>query len=81
LAEGSAASRFSLPMQRLTDREIEIFDLLGLARNSHEIAQQLNISPRTVDAHRTQIRRKLQMPDSNALLAYAIQWAESGANR
>jgi len=81
MAEGPAASRFSLPIQRLTDREIEIFELLGLAKNSHEIAKQLNISSRTVDAHRTQIRRKLQISDGHALVAYAIQWAQSGATR
>lgn len=80
LSDSSAATRFGFPLERLTDREIEIFELIGQGKNSHEIAARLNISPRTVDAHRTHIRTKLRLPDSNAVLAYAIKWKESGEN-
>jgi DNA-binding NarL/FixJ family response regulator len=77
LSDGAPATRFRFPLERLTDRELEIFELISQGKNSHEIAAGLHISPRTVDAHRTHIRTKLRLPDSNALLAYSIKWKES----
>lgn len=69
---------FSFPLTRLTDRELEIFEALGQAKGADQIATQFNISVRTVDAHRTHIRTKLGLTDSNELLRYAIRWVESG---
>ena len=42
----------SFPVKRLSDREIEVFELMGNGKSTQEIARQLHISPRTVDAHR-----------------------------
>lgn len=67
----------SFPLQRLTDRELEVFELLGRGNGNHEIASQLSISPRTVDAHRAHIREKLGIGDGNALTRYAVRWVES----
>lgn len=67
----------SFPLQRLTDRELEVFELLGRGDGNHEIARQLSISPRTVDAHRAHIREKLGIGDGNALTRYAVRWVES----
>ena len=75
---GSHEERYTLPLQRLSDREIEVFELIGHGKNSHEIADQLRIATRTVDTHRRHIREKLRLSDSNAVLAYAIKWIESG---
>jgi len=60
----------------LTDRELEIFELIGRGRSCAQIASQLNISPKTVDAHRTNIRSKLGLPDSTALMREAVLWVE-----
>jgi len=65
-------------LERLTDREFEVFELVGQGKSAHEIADQLHISPRTVDAHRAHIREKLGLPDSPALMRYAVRWVESG---
>lgn len=62
----------------LTDREMEVFELIGRASNNHEIAAQLGISPRTLDAHRAHIREKLGLADSCELTRQAIRWVESG---
>jgi DNA-binding NarL/FixJ family response regulator len=64
--------------ERLTDREIEVFELIGQAKGNHEIACQLGISPRTVDTHRANIREKLDLEDSNELTRHAIRWVEIG---
>ena len=61
------------PTDRLSDRELEIFQLLGSGLAVREIAQRLHISVKTVEAHRTHIKEKLNIKTSAALLRYAIQ--------
>ncbi|MCB1100086.1 MAG: response regulator transcription factor [Verrucomicrobiae bacterium] len=67
------------PMERLTDRELEVFELLGAGLGSKEIADRIQCSPRTVDAHRAHIREKLCLRDSKELMLHAVRWAESRA--
>lgn len=62
----------------LTDREFEIFELIGKGKDVHEVGDHLGISPRTVDAHRTHIREKLDLANSQELLLYAVRWIETG---
>jgi DNA-binding NarL/FixJ family response regulator len=78
LSNHKAASRPGFPMERLTDREMEVFELIGHAKSNHEISTQLGISPRTLDAHRAHIREKLGLTDSNELTRHAIRWIEVG---
>lgn len=66
------------PLKRLSDRELEIFELIGHGKNTREIAETLLISARTVDAHRGHIREKLGLADSTDLTCYAVRWVESG---
>jgi DNA-binding NarL/FixJ family response regulator len=63
-------------VDRLTDREFELFQLLGEGRSKAEISDSLNISPKTVDVHKSHIREKLELKDAVAVLRYAIQWVE-----
>jgi DNA-binding NarL/FixJ family response regulator len=65
------------PIERLSDREFEVFQLVGLGKSTKDIASQLHLSPKTVDVHRAHIREKLQLPDSSALMRYAIRWVET----
>lgn len=75
---GHRESKETLPIQRLTDREFEVFQLIGLGQATREIAEKLFISPRTVDAHRAHIKEKLGLKDGNELLRFAVRWVESG---
>ncbi|MEO7098375.1 MAG: response regulator transcription factor [Luteolibacter sp.] len=68
-------------VERLTDRELEIFELIGRCRTTGQIADQLNISPRTVDAHRSNIKAKLGLPDAPALIREAVLWIELAGNQ
>ena len=65
------------PIQSLSDREFEVFQLVGQGKNTRQIAEQLHLSPKTVDVHRTHIREKLQLKDVNALMHYAVRWLET----
>lgn len=65
------------PIRQLTDREFEVLQLIGLGKSAREVAEQLHISSRTVDAHRAHMKRKLGMKDGNELVRFAVRWVES----
>jgi DNA-binding NarL/FixJ family response regulator len=65
------------PIQALSDREFEIFQLVGQGKSTREIAGQLHLSPKTVDVHRGNIREKLNLKDITALVRYAVRWLET----
>ena len=67
-------SKASSPIARLTDRELEIFQLVGQGNDSHVIAGQLHLSVKTVDAHRGNIRQKLNLKSGTELICYAARW-------
>jgi len=67
----------SSPIEKLTDREFEIFELIGHGKGPRQIAEELNLSSKTVDVHRANIREKLQLPDSTALVRHAVRWVET----
>ncbi len=65
------------PIEKLTDREFEIFQLIGQGKGGREIAQQLHLSPKTVDVHRSHIKEKLALKDATALVLHAVRWLEA----
>jgi len=62
------------PVQRLTDRELEVFELLGHGLGTAEIAGRLHLSAKTIDAHRQKIKRKLGIGSSGELVQQAVTW-------
>jgi len=74
---GRNSNASSSPVERLSDREFEIFELLGRGQDSHQIAKQLSLSSKTVDAHRGNIKKKFRLEGSGELLRYAVRWVES----
>tara|TARA_A100001037_G_scaffold289141_1_gene300584 strand:- start:331 stop:1062 length:732 start_codon:yes stop_codon:yes gene_type:complete len=62
----------------LTDRELEVFELLGHGNSTKEIALQLSISVKTAEVHRTNIRRKLAVKNSAELSHAAYRWVYEG---
>jgi DNA-binding NarL/FixJ family response regulator len=67
----------SSPIEKLTDREFEVFQLIGQGRTTRDIAQQLNLSTKTVDVHRAHIKEKLDLKDATSLVRHAVRWVES----
>jgi len=61
----------------LTDRELEVFEMFGKGLGTREIAQKLHLSVKTVEVHRSNIKRKLGLDTANALVRYAVRWVES----
>jgi DNA-binding NarL/FixJ family response regulator len=64
-------------LKDLTDREREILQLLGGGRGVREIAHALQVSPKTVEAHRCKIKQKLNMKSSRDVARYATNWVNA----
>jgi DNA-binding NarL/FixJ family response regulator len=67
----------SSPIEKLSDREFEVFQLIGQGKSTKDIAQQLNLSSKTVDVHRGHIKEKLDLKGATALVRHAVRWVET----
>jgi DNA-binding NarL/FixJ family response regulator len=64
----------SSPTERLSDRELEILELIGRGRDVRDIARMLHISAKTVETHRAHIKEKLNLPNARQVARFAVQW-------
>ena len=74
---GQRGKSGSTGVDQLTDRELEVLEMIGKGTPTKLIADKLKISARTVEAHRAHIKEKLGITDGPALVRYAVQWVES----
>jgi DNA-binding NarL/FixJ family response regulator len=61
-------------IQKLSDREFEVFEALGEGLSSREIAKKLHLSAKTVDAHRANIKTKLNINTTAELISFSARW-------
>ena len=66
------------PLNALSDRELQVFRLLGQGRGTRQIAETLHLSIKTVESHREHIKRKLGIGSAAELARRAIRWVETG---
>jgi len=74
MAFGSHTNGTTSSVERLTNREIEIFEMIGQGMTSRQIARQLELSPKTVETHREHIKEKLELKNATELTKHAVQW-------
>jgi len=74
---GRQSENSSSPVQRLSDREFEVFQLIGQAVGTRAIAEQLHLSVKTVEVHRANIKEKLNIKTATDLVRYAVRWVDS----
>jgi DNA-binding NarL/FixJ family response regulator len=74
---GRKSRNSNSPIEKLSDREFEIFQLVGQGKSTREIAKQLHLSPKTVDVHRGHIKEKLELKDATSLVRHAVRWVET----
>ena len=67
-----------LPIAQLSDRELEVFKLIGQGYEINEIAKMLNVNHKTIHTYSTRIREKLKLDSSAELLREALRWTETG---
>jgi DNA-binding NarL/FixJ family response regulator len=73
IAGGREVKRAATAADQLSDREYEVFELIGRGFGTTEIARMLHLSAKTVSAHRQHIKQKLGLADGGALLRHAIR--------
>jgi DNA-binding NarL/FixJ family response regulator len=64
-------------VDRLSDRELEILELIGKGREVRQIADLLHLSPKTVETHRAHIKEKLQLKNAREVARFAVQWTDA----
>ncbi|MDB6055384.1 MAG: two component transcriptional regulator, LuxR family [Verrucomicrobiales bacterium] len=67
----------SSPIEELSDRELEVFSLIGQGHGTRPIAEKLHLSVKTVESHRAHIKEKLHLNSAAELVHHAIQWVQS----
>ncbi len=64
------------PVKGLSDREMEVFQLIGQWKKTREIADELHLSIKTIEYYREQIKRKLNLKNAAELTQYATSWVQ-----
>ena len=65
------------PIELLSNRELEVFDLIGNGLKTRVIAEQLNLSIKTIETYVAHIKKKMNFKDSRSLFLHAVQWSIS----
>lgn len=73
---GAALKQGQAPEQELTDREMEVFELLGKGMTTKEISETLCLSPKTIGTYRERIKEKLGHKNAMEMQRHAVQWVE-----
>ncbi len=74
---GRRAEGGESPVAQLTDREFEVFQLIGGGKGTREIAEHLHLSVKTVEVHRANIKQKLKLQTAPELIRFAVRWMET----
>lgn len=74
---GGRSARTGSPIEDLSDRELEVFGLIGQGHGTRQIAEELHLSIKTVESHRAHIKEKLNLRNATELVQHAIQWREA----
>lgn len=65
------------PIEVLSDRELEVFELIGHGKSSNEIADQLHLASKTVETYRWRIKEKMNYKNSTEMIFHAVKWVEN----
>lgn len=68
------------PLEALSDRELEVFEMTGRGRTTREIAERLHLSVKTVESYRARIKAKLGLSTAAELMQHAVRWVEGEAS-
>ena len=74
---GGRTTRTGSPIEDLSDRELEVFGLIGQGHGTRQIAEELHLSIKTIESHRAHIKEKLNLKNATELVQHAIQWREA----
>lgn len=78
MASGGGEKFSKSPLQVLSDRELEVFELTGQGLATRKIADRLHLSVKTVESYRARIKNKLNLSSAAELMRHAVRWVEGG---
>lgn len=65
------------PIEKLSDRELEVFELTGKGNSTRDIAEKLHLSVKTVESYRARIKTKLNLENATELMVHAVKWVQT----
>lgn len=77
MATGGRERITQTPLEVLSDRELEVFELTGHGNSTRDIAERLHLSVKTIESYRARIKKKLNLDSATELMKHAVQWVES----
>jgi DNA-binding NarL/FixJ family response regulator len=78
---GSTTEVTASPIDKLSDRELEVLELLGKGMGTSQIADKLCLSVKTIETYREHLKQKLNLASGQELLRYAIEWSLNGSEK
>jgi len=78
---GGKASQPASPIETLSDRELEVFRMLGEGKATRQIAEELDLTIPTINSFRNRIKEKLNLKNSTELILHAVQWVREGVTK
>lgn len=72
------ATEDASPIGMLSDRELEVLHLIGQGHGTRQIAEELNLSVKTIESHRAHIKEKLNLKTAPEMVCFAVNWVNSG---
>jgi len=78
---GNQTGTAGSPVRKLSDREFEVFQLIGQGVGTSDIANRLRLSVKTVEVHRANIKQKLNLATATELVRYAVRWVDSQGSK
>lgn len=78
---GGRANQPVSPIESLSDRELEVFRMLGEGKATRQIAKELDLTITTINSFRNRIKEKLNLKNSTELILHAVQWVREGITK
>jgi DNA-binding NarL/FixJ family response regulator len=75
---GGGGAQNASPLETLSDRELQVFQMIGKGIGTRQIAEELHLSVKTIETYRRHIKRKLGLKNATELVHHAIRWFQSG---
>ena len=77
VASGKGLDHMMFPMESLSNREFEVFRMMGQGMGSRQIAETLHLSIKTIETYREHIKEKIGVKSASELVQHAVQWTEA----
>jgi len=66
------------PLSKLSDRELEVYRLIGTGHGTRQIADELHVSTKTIESYQAHIKEKLSLRNARELVQRAVEWSVNG---